>query len=1169
MILRLVAWAVDNRLVVFLMALVLAGFGTYAFIHVNVEAYPDPAPAIVEVIAQYPGASAEEVERQVTVPLEVALAGMPGLEYTRSKSLFGLAHIRNQFHYGVDFNTAKIDVLNRLHGLDLPAGVMPELSPTSPTGEIYRYYINSPRGADGRTVYDLKDLKSIQDNDLEKQFRRVPGIIDVVSFGGAVKRYEIQPDPDRLKQFGITLDRLEKAIAANNRNAGADYLVQPHEVLAVRGLGLLGGGNDPITASRLLTDPLVASNKIAAEDKRRIDEIRSIVLSTTNNVPVRVDDVVVGGPVRLRSGGGSNEPQGVIVGQHTRMGHVMLSMPEKDEAGHDRTDSSGRVVWHTEPDVVQGIVLLRKGEQSLPGLAGVHAKVAALSQPGKLPPGVTIEKFDDRTNLIRMTTETVQENLVVGLALVVVVLLVFLNHLPSAIIVAINIPLAFLFSFVMLYLRGKSANLLSLGALDFGIIVDSSVIMVESIYRSLSAGENPDLPFPKRIVKACSQVESGLFISTVIMVVALMPLFMMQGPEGQIFGPMADAYAFALAASLILALTLSPMLCRVFFTRLKPEKENMIVRGMKAVFMWQLRHVLNRRWLMLGPSVLLVAVTAIILPFMGMEFMPALEEGNVYVRGTFPVNISLQESVDKSERAMEVMKQFGEARAVLCQNGRPDDGTDPTGFYNAEFFIPLKIRGEWPKSETENATWRRWIWGATRPKTKEELVAMMSRDLLQAVPGVDWNFSQNIRDNVLETLSGVKGENSIKIFGPDLDELERLARNVRSELVGVPGVADAGIFRIKGQSNLEFYIDREKCAQWGVDTESVQDLLETAVGGKAFTSMVQGERKFDVTLRFPEKLRSDVETILDLPVEVSGNRVIVAEESASTADISPTGTNRRDPHYLGAVHGTIAGEGTALLPRRRLRDLVTPLAKDGTPDPHGHFMRSGASTISREQGERFIAIKFSVRGRDLASTVAEAQRRCEPLVAAPYRTDWSGEFEQMEAALGRLQVVAGLSLILIMVILYVALQSTLDMLVVMSSVVVMGIGGIWALLLSGENFNISAGLGFISILGVGIMNGLLLVNGFNANRFAGMPLRQAIEDSVDKKLRPLNMTPLTAILGLLPAAFSTAVGAQSQRPLAIVVVGGMLMSLVMFNLVPVLYSYYGSRQPRQTMSVGH
>ena len=644
---------------------------------------------------------------------------------------------------------------------------------------------------------------------------------------------------------------------------------------------------------------------------------------------------------------------------------------------------------------------------------------------------------------------------------------------------------------------------------------------------------------------------------------------MMQGPEGQIFGPMADAYAFALAGALILALTLSPMLCRVFFTKVKPETENMLVHGLKVIFMWQLNHVLNRRWMMMIPSILLVAVTAIVLPFMGMEFMPALEEGNVYVRGTFPVNISLQESTDKSERAMEVMKQFGEARAVLCQNGRPDDGTDPTGFYNAEFFVPLKPREDWPKTENESASWRRWIWGATRTKTKEELVSAMSRSLLQSVPGVDWNFSQNIRDNVLETLSGVKGENSIKIFGPDLDELERLARKVRTELIGVEGVADAGIFRIKGQSNLEFYIDREKCARWGVDTENVQDLLETAVGGKAFTSMVQGERKFDVTLRFPERLRSNVETILDLPVEVSGNRVIIPEAVASTSDISPSGTNRRDPHYLGAINGSIAGEGTALLPRRRLGDLVTPLAKDGTPDPNGQYMRSGASTISREQGERFIAIKFSVRGRDLAGTVAEARHKIEPLIPEPYRTDWSGEFEQMEAAIGRLKIVAGLSLVLIMVILYVSLQSTLDMLVVMSSVVVMAIGGIWALLFSGENFNISAGVGFISILGVGIMNGLLLVNGFNANRFAGMPLREAIEDSVSKRLRPLNMTRLTAILGLLPAAFSTAIGAQSQHPLAIVVVGGMLMSLVMFNLVPVLYSYYGSREPRQTMSMGH
>ncbi|MBX7167173.1 MAG: efflux RND transporter permease subunit [Pirellulales bacterium] len=1158
MILRLIRWAIHNRLVVFLLGLALAAVGGYSFVHVNVEAYPDPAPAIVEVISQYPGASAEEVERQVTVPLEVALAGMPGLQYTRSKSLFGLSHLRNQFKYGVDFNTAKLEVLNRLHALDLPDGVTPELAPTSPTGEIYRYFLGSVATDDGEPVYSIRDLKTIQDYVLEREFRRVPGIADVVSFGGAVKRYEIQPDPDRLKQYGITLARLEAAIAANNQNAGADYLVQPHEVLAVRGLGLLGGGKDPFTPLLSWQDPLAASRQLAIEDQRRIEEIRRIVLATTNNVPIRVADVVAASPST-----DEESPHGVIVGQHTPMGHVMVSL-RKDEQ-----DPAAPRRWIDHDDVVQGVVLLRKGEQSLPALAAVHDKVDELKRPGKLPPGVSIERFDDRTNLVRLTTHTVQENLVVGLFLVTAVLLVFLNHISSALIVAINIPLALMFSFAMLYLRGKSANLLSLGAVDFGIIVDSSVIMVEAIYRSLAAGENADLPLNDRIVKACSKVESSLFFSTVIMVVALLPLFTMQGPEGQIFGPMADTYAFALGGALLLSLTLSPMLCRVFFVRLGRERDNWLVRSIQNFYMWQLRLVLDHRWIALGFFGLLVAATAVILPFMGMEFMPVLEEGNVYVRGTFPVNISLQESTDKSERAMQVMKTFDEARAVLCQVGRPDDGTDPTGFFNSEFFVPLKLSDDWPLLAENEGFLRRWLFGAKRPRTKEELVAAMSDALQRSVPGVDWNFSQMIRDNVMETLSGVKGENSIKIFGPDLDRLEDLAEQVKARLVRVPGVAEAGIFSIKGQSNLEFCIDREKCAQWGVDVQNVQDLIETAVGGKAFTEMIQGEKKFDVTLRFPESQRNNVESILDLPVEVTANRVVTPNGGPQNNAVSPTGTALPEPSYLGSVRGAIAGEATALLPRRRLRDLLTPQSETGEPDPHAPFLREGASTISREQGERLVAIKFSVRGRDLASTVAEAQRACDPLVTGAYRTDWSGEFEQMQSAISRLRIVGALSLVLIMVILYVALQSLMDTLVVMSSVVVMFIGGVGALFLSGENFNISAGVGFISILGVGIMNGLLLISGFNGNRLAGMSLREAIEACVEVRVRPLTMIPLTATLGLLPAAFSTAIGSQSQRPLAIVVVGGMLISLAMINLVPVLYSYYGHREPRAHTGISH
>src|SRR5947209_2484472 len=607
MVRRLIEWAVGNPLIVLLLAAALLAVGVYAFLNVNVEAYPDPAPAIVEVVAQDPGASAEEVERQVTIPLEVALAGMPGLKYSRTKSLFGLSHLRNQFEYGIDFNKAEQEVLNRLASAQLPTGVTPAISPETPTGEIYRYTLQSPRDAAGKEIYTLNDLKSLQDWTLEREFRRVPRIADVSSSGGTVKRYEIHPDPDRLQRYNVSLQQLQNAIAQSNSNVGGDYLVQGQTVLNVRGIGLLGGGQDPVQDVLGMDDPRQAAAHLRAEENRRLREIRRIVVASTNNVPIRVEDLVEGGP---KSAQDDISQEGVVVGHQTRLGRASLSRP--------RTLPGDNVVWRDEDDKVQAIVLLRNGEDSLPALRDVEAKVDELNEnAGQLLPGVKIEPYYDRTELIHITTETVRENLGLGMILVVVILLMFLRTVRSAIIVAINIPLALLFAFGVLFLRGRSANLLSIGAVDFGIIVDSSVIMVENIYRYLSAGEQAELRIKDRIIRASREVERSLFFSTIIMVCALLPLFTMQGPEGQIFGPMADTYAFALGGALLLALTLSPVLCLVLLRRLRPSRDNFLVRAIKRVYLWQLRWLLDFRMLAVAAFLVLVGVTVASLPLMG------------------------------------------------------------------------------------------------------------------------------------------------------------------------------------------------------------------------------------------------------------------------------------------------------------------------------------------------------------------------------------------------------------------------------------------------------------------------------------------------------------------------------------------------------------------------
>ena len=1199
MIRKLLAWSLDNPLVVLCLCAALIAYGGYSFQEVNVEAYPDPAPSIIEVIAQYPGASAEEVERQVTVPLEVTLAGMPKLKFLRSKSLFGLSHVRLQFEYGYDHKQAQQGVINRLQFTQaMPAGVVPQLSPQSPTGEIYRYTLLSPKDEAGHDIYPTNDLKALQDWVLEREFRRVPGIIDITSRGGTIKRYEIQLNPDALKSRGITMQQIQTALSNANMNVGADFVTAGQIAMNVRCVGLFGGGLDPVQKVIGLKDPdpkafeelekaqsehrpeaaqlleehrrrvaKAAVKILREEEEKRLLDIRKVVVTSINNSEILIEDLVVGG--RLRA----NEPvgkQGVVVGTQTRLGRSGLSVPDHVKAAAiDRVvDIRGKLLSRDENDKVECVVLMRKGEDTLPALAGVKKKVEEINsaESGRLLPGVIIEPYYDRTELINVTTETVQENLMMGMVLVTMILLMFLSNVRAAVIVAVNVPMALLFAFAVLYTRGKSANLLSIGAVDFGIIVDSSVIMVENIYRKISSGEHAELPLKERILFACLEVEKPLFFSTAIIICAFVPLFTMTGPEGQLFGPMADTYAFALGGALLLALMVAPVLSMLLFKHIKPSHDNGLVRWLKRTYLQQLNWFLEHRWFTLGLFGFLISATVFYaLPRMGREFMPELEEGNLWIRGTFPLNTSLINTAEKCQVARSIMGSYPEVATIVAEIGRPDDGTDPTGFYNAEFFVPLRPQTDWP-AVVEQTGWRAVIYGPRRARTKNELIKQMNDDLSRDIPGTDWNFSQNIRDNVMEALSGVKGDNSIKIFGPDLKRLDELAMKLRTRLREVRGIQNVGIFSIKGQTNLEFRIDLDKCKRFGVGAADVNNMLQAAIGAKAFSSMIEGERTFDIVTRLPQSRRRNVEDILDLPIDLVNNTVIRPAGPAFSP--SAAGNVHATPAIIGSLSDT--SNPISSTPRLLLRDLVTPIGADGGPDPKGRYERAGASTIYREQGNRMIAIKFSVRERDLASAVSEAKEKTKDILEAPYRAEWSGEFQEMEEAEAKLMKIVPASLVLIFMLLYMAFNSVIDACLVLVNVVALSLGGVWALYLTDTNFSVSAAVGFISIFGVGIMDGLLLVSYFNDMRAHGVPPRDAILQGAERRVRPMMMTDLTAIFGLLPAALATRIGSQTQKPLAIVVVGGMTATLLMTRyLVPVLYSFFSYRQPKSSSGMAH
>jgi cobalt-zinc-cadmium resistance protein CzcA len=1020
---KIIDLVLRERMLVVALSVVLIVGGLYAFKYLNIEAYPDPSPPTIEVISQNPGWSAEEMERQITLPLETQLNGMPGIDHIRSISLFGLSDIKCYFQFESDYIQDRQEVLNRLQMAALPPGVQPQLSPSSAVGEIYRYQLvgHGP---------SLMDLRVAEDWILERQFKQVPGVIDVVSFGGPTKEFHVDLDPSKLVAYGISVPQVIAAIGNSNSNVGANYLEIGEQSYNVRGIGLF----------------------------RNADEIGDVAVAAKN-----------GTPLFLRQ-----------LGQISIGARVPLGRVGKDD----------------DPDIVQGVVLMRRGEKSLPTLELVRRKVEQLNN-GILPQGMKVVPYYDRTDLIDITTHTVTHTLVEGMILVALILVAFLGDLRASLVVALSIPLSLLFTFVLMVLRGDSANLISMGAIDFGIIVDASVIMVENIFRHISDPRLYSLNVRRTTIQAAQEVGAPIFFSSAIIVVAFLPLFTMKGVEGKVFGPMALTYGFALTGALLLALTFSPVMASLLLKPKTDHRDTLLVRWLNRVYAPVLRKALGHPVLTLTLALIAFVGTLATLPFLGGEFMPKLEEGNLWVRASMPNTISFSYANQLADQMRAVFRKYPEVTTVVSQLGRPDDGTDATSYFNCEFFVNLKPRDQWPKGVT-----------------KEELVRLMDAEL-RRIPGVDYNFSQNIQDNVEEAMSGVKGENSIKLFGDDLQKLETTAHDIEQAMKKVPGVADLAVFSELGQPNLLIQVDRERAARYGVLPGDVNGIVQAAIGGQAVTQVLEGERRFDVVVRFEPQYRESAEAIANIPVNTT------------------TG---------------------APIP---LRD-VAEISK-----------QTGASYIYREDNTRYIPIKFSVRDRDLQSTIAEADAKIKQNVRLPpgYHYEWAGEFEELQEAARRLELVVPVSILLIFALLYANFRSLRDSLLVLGAGPPALIGGILALLLTHTTFSISAAVGFISLFGVSMLNGVVLISYIDELRQKGASLFDAVYRGSQLRLRPVLVASLAAAIGLLPASIATGIGSETQRPLARVVVGGMITApLLLLLVLPALYLLVHRRAVHETSS---
>ncbi|HEV8027961.1 MAG TPA: CusA/CzcA family heavy metal efflux RND transporter [Stellaceae bacterium] len=1037
-----VGFALKQRILMVVLLFFLLGAGVISFLKLNIEAYPDPVPPLVDIITQSSGQSAEEIERYITIPIEVQMAGIPHITAIRTISLFGLSDVKVQFTYDFTYEQAEQWVINRLSQLPpLPNGAQPQISPTSPIGEIYRYRVAGPPG------YSVTDLKTIQDWILERRFKAVPGVIDVNGWGGKTKTYAVTVDLNKLIAYGLTLPQMLQVLNNSNINVGGQTVNFGAQSAVVRGVGLI----------------------------HSMDDIRDTMLTANNGSPVLVKDVAA-----------------VTVDHEPRLGI----------AGQDNDD-----------DIVQGIVLMRRGAESLPTLKLVEAEIERINAGNILPPGVHIEKIYNRTDLINVTTHTVLHNMIVGILLIFAVQWIFLGDLRSAIIVATTIPFALFFAIIILLVRGESANLLSVGAIDFGLIVDATVIMVENIFRHLA--QRPEERFDRSpllhrvrsavefrgkfavIANSAVEVNQAIFFSAAIIIAGFVPLFTLSGIEGHIFGPMAKTYAYAIAGGLIATFTVSPALAALLLPDRVEETETFIVRWLHRAYRPALEFALANRVLTLGAAALLFVLAALGVRTLGLEFLPKLEEGNLWIRASMPPSISLEAGNSYVNEMRRVIKGFPEVVTVISQNGRPDDGTDATGFFNAEFYVPLKPFDTWPAGVD-----------------KDKLVDEVNEALEARFPGVEFNFSQTIEDNVEEAASGVKGENSVKLFGNDLEGLERTAAKIKDVMATVPGVTDLAIFNSLGQPTVRIDVDRARAARFGLAPGDVNATVQTAVGGQAAGNLYEdgSDRNFPIMVRLAPEYRQSLEAIRQITI--------------------------------GAQNPS--GNGVVQIP---LSDVAQV------------SLVSGASFIYREQQERYIPIKFSVRDRDLGSAVLEAQQKvAQQVPLAGYRLDWAGEFGNLQEAVQRLAIVVPISLLLICILLYVNFASVSDMLLAASVMPMSLVGGIFALYVTGTPFSVSAAIGFVALFGIAAMDGIIVLSYFNRMIADGLDRASALLRTAEVQMRPVVMTCVAACVGLLPAAISTGIGSQVQKPLALVVVGGILVAPVLILIVlPVLIDLFSRR----------
>jgi heavy metal efflux system protein len=1040
----IVTFALKRPTIIVILTVLLIGAGIVCFTQLNIEAYPDPVPPLVEVITQSSGQSAEEIERYITIPIEIQMAGIPHVTSVRTISLFGLSDVRIGFTYDFTYEQAEQWVINRLSQLSpLPNGVVPQISPESPIGEIYRYRVVGPPG------YSVMDLKTLQDWVLERRFKAVPGVVDVTGWGGKTKNYQVIVDQKQLFSYGVTIPQIQQALNNANINVGGQTANFGPQAAVVRGVGLI----------------------------HTVDDIKNTMVSQNNGSPVRIKDVAQ-----------------VEIGYQPRLGI----------AGQDNDN-----------DIVQGIVLMRRGEESLPTIHRIEEEVKKINTTGILPPGVHLEKIYDRSELIAVTTHTVLHNLVVGIVLIFLIQWIFLGNLRSAIIVALTIPFALFFAIIIMLVRGESANLLSVGAIDFGLIVDATVIMVENIYRHLS--QKPEERFAHSnvrnqsrvamelrgrfavIANSAMEVNQAIFFSAAIVIAGFVPLFTLAGVEGHIFGPMARTYAYAIAGGLIATFTVTPAMSALLLPEQVEEKETIPVRVLRRIYTPVLKFMLANRIVAIGGAVVLVVAALIAGRSLGLEFLPKLEEGNFWIRATFPPTISLEEGESYANRMRQIVKSFPEVVTVVSQLGRPDDGTDTTGFFNLEMFVPLKPFDSWPPG-----------------LDKDKLTQQLNTALSEPFPGVDLEFSQNIEDNVEEAASGVKGENSIKLYGNDLEALQKTAYQIKDVMDGVAGISDLSVFDAFGQPTVNIDVYRVKAARYGLAPGDINTVVQTAIGGQAAGNVYEygSDRNFPIVVRLAPEYRQSLEAMRNIPIGVS------------------------------------SGNGTIQIPLSAVATVK---------------MVPSYSFIYRENQERYIPIRFSVRGRDLGGAILEAQQKIAQKVHLPAgsRLEWAGEFGELQEAISRLSVVTTISLVLIVLLLWVNFSSVVDTFLAASVMPLALIGGVFTLAITGTPFSVSAAIGFIGLFGISVMGGIIVISSFNLLASGDLDRQEALLRACQTQLRPIMMTCVAACVGLLPAAVSTGVGSQVQKPLALVVVGGILLAPVLILIIlPVLIDIFSRRGRR-------